>query len=417
MLLCNTGKVLFQTAQSGGPQCAYFRIDRGVLNWRQYHNDGAALGKAAKPQAAGMLLEEAKAAEDANMATPRAVAPAEPKELQDMWEWCDCGSGTHSLRVWPAGDETQAVQISSDSPLQWLVWHSHVSSVMWLCDGMTDAQTSTFPVAMRIWSASVSVQSKSMCWREGQASGRLHLQGWHDAAVSYGARGPLNLVEGEKGVDWCECGTGTQSLRIWPKGKADEAITVGFGTLLAWSSPVSAIMWQCDSMLESQTTYFKMPVRVWSVQRRTVDVKFMTCLHDTGRISWAGFREDDEVLPVDGQCPDWSPAEAELMDASIALAANATRRECEERAASTEYYPERTAPYFVRMVACVALLCICAILLTSTAAEGMGGPRVERLAISESSARDITPQSCNALEAEDGADAEAEDDNASEHAE
>mmetsp|Transcript_45947 Transcript_45947/g.139287 ORF Transcript_45947/g.139287 Transcript_45947/m.139287 type:complete len:409 (-) Transcript_45947:128-1354(-) len=123
--------------------------------------------------------------------------------------------------------------------------------------------------------------------------------------TQYPLPGPVHPAQVQELWDWCDCGKGIHSLRVWPVGAEAEAVTVAQGKarLLKWKTPVSEIHWTCDGMSDTQTTMFSSPLHMLSVHL-SVNVKTPFCLYDSGRLLWHGWRM--ELGVPDSGCPRWS---------------------------------------------------------------------------------------------------------------
>ena len=77
---------------------------------------------------------------------------------------CNCNTGLNSLTVWPTwGEAINNQTISARSYNQTLNFSQPTSSIHWICDGMTDTQTTTLSESGKEWLVSFSVQDK-ICW-------------------------------------------------------------------------------------------------------------------------------------------------------------------------------------------------------------------------------------------------------------
>jgi len=110
------------------------------------------------------------------------VIPVNPERYASTFDWCDCGTGLKSVLVWPEGKQAQNVtlQIGSGDP-DWLIWDAPVAEVNWLCDGMTDPQTSRFDKPVMYWSLQHTTDKKGSWLACDKLSGRLRFVGWQMA--------------------------------------------------------------------------------------------------------------------------------------------------------------------------------------------------------------------------------------------
>ena len=113
---------------------------------------------------------------------PALAGLTNPARLSGGFHWCECGTGSSSLQIWPTGDVYKTHRIKVGAPLpNWLDFGVPVKSVStyirslttarfpgasltdcfcfpaWLCDGMTKEMQVTLPEPSRWWTASLPV--------------------------------------------------------------------------------------------------------------------------------------------------------------------------------------------------------------------------------------------------------------------
>jgi len=137
--------------------------------------------KAALSTTANLVASETVLRKAADHA-PSPPPPLNPARHASTFEWCDCKTGMREIRVWPADNRSQELLIprGAGAPV-WMDWGRPTSKVSWLCDKMSDVQTTTFDTPMSYWSVQHSVKSKGF-WPEcGSDTGRLRFVGWQQA--------------------------------------------------------------------------------------------------------------------------------------------------------------------------------------------------------------------------------------------
>lgn len=106
-----------------------------------------------------------------------------PARLESSWEWCDCGSGRATLRLWPEGSAelNRTVTVDLKGEPQWFAWPTEVSVLQWQCDGSENIGRTAFQRPARSWSAQLSVNRKGLWPVCGKDTGRLRFVSWEQA--------------------------------------------------------------------------------------------------------------------------------------------------------------------------------------------------------------------------------------------
>lgn len=108
---------------------------------------------------------------------------ANPVWYGDAQDWCDCGTGTQRVRVWPGDDAAQAIELNnSKGDPTWLIWRQPVRTVHWQCDGMERPRSLSFLREVSYWSVQFLVSEKEgLC---SKTTGQVVLSGWMQATYN-----------------------------------------------------------------------------------------------------------------------------------------------------------------------------------------------------------------------------------------
>jgi sialidase-1 len=119
-----------------------------------------------------------------------ASAPRNPDRIKGEYMWCECGTGSRSVTVWPTGQRNLSVAVRAAAPLpNFIDFGRTVQRVSWLCDGMKAPKELYFSGAVKSkwwWTASLPIPlagglpTHPVGCSQDRDTGRLHLAAWQD---------------------------------------------------------------------------------------------------------------------------------------------------------------------------------------------------------------------------------------------
>ena len=90
--------------------------------------------------------------------------PPQHERAFTTYDWCDCAEGLSSVKVWAAGaSSSEEFKVAMGAgATAYLNFSVPTDTVEWLCDGMSQRQTSTAPNATAVWSLRATVEEKAI---------------------------------------------------------------------------------------------------------------------------------------------------------------------------------------------------------------------------------------------------------------
>ena len=79
---------------------------------------------------------------------------------------------------------------------------------------------------------------------------------------------PFNISRASATWDWCDCGTGLNSLEVWPDTDRNSSIKIaadGEVKYARFPSSTATIGWKCDGMQEEKSSTVSVASAVWSL--------------------------------------------------------------------------------------------------------------------------------------------------------
>jgi hypothetical protein len=106
---------------------------------------------------------------------------------------------------------------------------------------------------------------------------------------------PAGLERAHTSYDWCDCGKGLKSVKVWLDGHEDQARTIPMNSSMPFnfSMPVKKFNWICDSMTKTQEVTLPSPA-VWFSVLLTTEIKgdALFCKPTaSGRLKWNSWSE------------------------------------------------------------------------------------------------------------------------------